>query len=156
MKQKGLAGLLFFAVVAVVVLVLMKEEPWESNMKQLQTKLTTEQLVGQRVDLTTFTPFEWDIAYSFDPYVSKDMVYETVGYKWTRVRETVSEEMNQIVFMKDGKVVCYVYGYPERNRFGITFGNAGRSGDVAVLHAKDRIQFDVMQEEGIVYLVQAE
>ena len=29
--------------------------------------------------------------------------------------------MNQIVFVKDGKVVCYLYGYPENNKFGIFF-----------------------------------
>ncbi|MFS0576052.1 hypothetical protein AB1K83_10470 [Sporosarcina sp. 179-K 3D1 HS] len=156
MNQKGLAGLLFFALVAVVILVLMKEGPWEVNMKRLQTKLTTEHLVDKRIDLTTFTPFEWDTVYSFDPYVSKEVVYDTIGYKWMRVQETVSEGMNQVVFMKDGKVVCYVYGYPENNRFGISFGSSGSSGDATVLHAEDHVQFDVIKKEGIVYLIQAE
>ncbi len=25
--------------------------------------------------------------------------------------------MNQIIFLKDGKLVCYLYGYPENNGF---------------------------------------
>lgn len=33
----------------------------------------------------------------------------------------VNEGMNQIVFMKDGKVVCYLYGYPKNNGYGIFF-----------------------------------
>lgn len=155
MKQKGLAGLLFFALLAVVVLVLMKEESWETNKKKLQTKLTSDSLTDKRVDLTIFTPFEWDTVYSFDPYVSKEAIYETVGYKWMRVQETVSEGMNQIVFMKDGKVSCYVYGYPEHNQFAIWFGNTFDPEPAAILHAEDHPEFDVIKKDGIVSLVQS-
>lgn len=30
--------------------------------------------------------------------------------------------MNQIVFIDDGKVVCYLYGYPENIKLGFNFG----------------------------------
>ena len=82
--------------------------------------LSIEQSV-ETVSLIDITPFEWDIAYSFDPYTPKESIYETMGYKWDNISETVNEGMNQIVFLKDGKVVCYLYGYPENNGYGINF-----------------------------------
>ena len=30
--------------------------------------------------------------------------------------------MNQLVFIKDDKVVCYLYGYPENMKLGFNFG----------------------------------
>ncbi|MED4095030.1 hypothetical protein P4630_14245 [Peribacillus simplex] len=48
-------------------------------------------------------------------------VYKKFGYKWDTISETVNEGMNQIVFLNDGKVVCYLYGYPENNGYGIFF-----------------------------------
>ncbi len=30
--------------------------------------------------------------------------------------------MNQLVFIKDDKVVCYLYGYPENLKLGFNFG----------------------------------
>ncbi len=55
--------------------------------------LSIEQSI-ETVNLTDITPFEWDIAFSFEPYTSKDTIYETVGYKWDDISETVSEGMN--------------------------------------------------------------
>ena len=51
----------------------------------------------------------WDVEYFFEPYTPKDDIYKTVGYKWDTISEQVSEGMNQIVFLNDGKVVCYLY-----------------------------------------------
>ena len=98
-----------------------KEDIWDSNLKLLKNEILSKNVADEKVNLSTFTPFEWDKVYSFDPYLSKEAIYETIGYKWDNISETVSEGMNQIVFVKDGKVVCYLYGYPENNKFGIFF-----------------------------------
>lgn len=98
-----------------------KEDIWDSNFKLLKNEISSKNATNKKVNLTTFTPFEWDKVYSFDPYLSIEKIYEIIGYKWDNISETVSEGMNQIVFMKDGKVVCYLYGYPESNKFGIFF-----------------------------------
>ncbi|PAL07937.1 hypothetical protein B8W99_23400 [Peribacillus simplex] len=57
--------------------------------------------------------------------------------------------MNQIVFMKDGKVVCYLYGYPKKNEYGIFFEseNAGY-----MLNIKDDLKFRVDRNDSVVYL----
>jgi len=101
------------------------------------------------------TPFDWDVVYSFDPYTSKDVIYKTVGYKWENISETVSEGMNQIVFLKNRKVVCYLYGYPENNGYGISFTGKNKLGvtSASVLSAKDDLTFQVFRSEGVTYLM---
>jgi len=74
-------------------------------------------------------------------------------YKWGNIRETVSEGMNQIVFVKDGKVVCYIYGYPESNKFGIFFEGTGFVGSTEILYSEDNEVFDVTKNGDMVYLI---
>ena len=63
-----------------------------------------------------------DILYSFAPYTTKEKIYEAIGYKWDDISQTVGEGMSQIVFVKEGKIVCYLYGYPENIKLGFNFG----------------------------------
>ena len=98
-----------------------------------------------RVDL-------WVKVYSFTPYTQKEAIYATIGYKWDRISETVSEGMNQIIFVKDGKVVCYVYGYPDNNQFGLYFEGAYRNDIATILYAANHPIFDVTKSEDVVYL----
>lgn len=142
----------FIAIVCVIMVVLFKKDIWDTNAKLLKNKILSEVTAGEQVKLSEFTPFEWDTVYAFDPYVSKETIYETIGYKWDRISETVSEGMNQIVFVKDGKVVCYIYGYPENNKFGISFASSDTIPHAAVLYAADHAVFDVEEREEVVYL----
>lgn len=50
--------------------------------------------------------------------------------------------------MKDGKVVCYLYGYPKNNGYGIFFEseNAGY-----MLNIKDDLKFRVDRNDSVVY-----
>ncbi|WP_340372883.1 hypothetical protein [Peribacillus sp. FSL E2-0218] len=61
----------------------------------------------ETIHLPDVTPFEWDTVYDFTPYTPKEEINETVVYKWENINETVNECMNQIVFLKDGKVVSF-------------------------------------------------
>lgn len=105
MKRKRYVVVSLFLLICVRVLIinLLNKDLWDANLELLESKLLSEKVVGSEVDLTTFTPFEWDEVCSFTPYTPKETVYETIGYKWDRISETVSEGMNQIVFVKDAK-----------------------------------------------------
>lgn len=157
MKRKMYAVLSVLLLVCVSLLVInpLKIDLWDSNFKLLKGKVLSEKVVDRKVNLSTFTPFEWDEVYSFTPYVSKEAIYETIGYKWETISETVSEGMNQIVFVKDGKVVCYLYGYPENNKFGILFGGTKYKDYATILYAEDNDIFDVTKEGNVVYLTQS-
>ncbi|MGE8078352.1 hypothetical protein [Peribacillus loiseleuriae] len=109
MKSKKTLAMIAIGIVCIVVLInFIKKDLWDINSRLLQEQVLS---IGQSVDtinLLDVTPFEWDVVYSFDPYTAKGQIYETVGYRWDNIRETVSEGMNQIVFLKNGEVVCYV------------------------------------------------
>jgi len=96
---------------------------WEENALNLSESFNlisgSTATIG---DLSGFTKFEWDELYSFQAYFPKDEIYKTVGYKWADISETVNEGMNQIVFLNDGEVVCYLYGYPDRYNLYFEFG----------------------------------
>lgn len=148
------------AIVAVVILSivfsinLLKKDLWDVNAELLKLDVLSIGEPVETVNLLDVTPFEWDVVYSFDPYTSKDTIYETVGYKWDNISETVSEGMNQIVFLKDGKVVCYLYGYPENNGYGIFFisdNNTGKT-SASVLSVEDDLTFQVVRRDDVIYL----
>ena len=129
---------------------------WEKNEELLKKEILQMDTTVEMVNLSELTPFEWDKLYSFTPYTPRESIYETVGYKWDSISETVSEGMNQLVFMKDEKVVCYVYGHPQSNGYYMSF-NTLKDGDiVTTLYAKDDLSFSVSKGEGFVYLKQTQ
>ena len=153
MKNKKI--LAFVAVGIVFVLVnLLKKDLWDVNADLLKEEVLSIEKSVETVNLTDITPFEWDVVYSFDPYTTKDTIYETVGYKWDNISETVNEGMNQIVFLKDGKVVCYLYGYPQNNGYGIYFTSQNETGvtSSSILNIKDDLIFEITRSDDVVVL----
>lgn len=142
------------AILSVVVLIsLLQKDLWDVNEELLKDEVLSVEESIETVNLLDITPFEWDIVYSFAPYTPKDTIYETVGYKWDRVSETVNEGMNQIVFLNEEKVVCYLYGYPQNNGYGIFFTSENEtSATSSVLSIKDDLVFDVIRSEDVVIL----
>jgi len=123
---------------------------WEENALKLSNSLDTMSGYEPVVtDLTDFTTFEWDMLYSFQPYFPKEEIYEVVGYKWAEISETVSEGMNQVIFLKDGEVICYLYGYPDRYKLYFDFGYH-REGYV-FLNYEDETKFIITVKDEIKY-----
>lgn len=155
MKNKKTLAIVAIVILSIVVLInLLKKDLWDVNADLLKEEVLSVEQSLETVKLTDITPFEWDVAYFFDPYTSKDVIYETVGYKWGNISETVSEGMNQIVFLKDGKVVCYLYGYPENNGYGIYFTNENETGvtSASVLNVEENVTFQVVRSDDVIYL----
>lgn len=152
MKRRLIATLILILCIGLLVINPFNKEIWDTNLQLLESKILSNELVGKNVNLTTFTPFEWDTVYSFHPYTSKKTIYETIGYKWDSISETVNEGMNQIVFVKDGEVVCYIYGYPTNNKYGVYFNGTVNQNSAAILYAKDNEVFDVTKNDGVVFL----
>jgi len=98
------------------------------------------------VFLSSFTTFEWDTLYSFAPYTSNETIYQVVGYQWDKINSTVSEGMNQIVFLKDGKVVCYIDGYPDKYKVFFEFGQY--NGNYFKLTSSDKLIFHMTITDG--------
>lgn len=141
-------------VVIIVVLIIfnpLNEHLWDTNTNKFIVSLSSVKDNEIIEDLSNFTPFEWDTLYSFRPYTPKIEIYKTVGYVWDNIYETVSESMNQIVFVKSGKVVGYIYGYPEDNKIGFNFGEY--KGLYIKLTSKQKLSFKVRTStKGVRYL----
>jgi len=150
MKYKKTIALLG---IVVILFVLFKKDLWEKNEDLLREEIVSIPQSVETINLNDVTPFEWDKVYSFGPYTPKEEIYETVGYKWDRIQETVNEGMNQIVFLKDEKVVCYVYGYPSNVGYGISLSGEAFSEYATVLHVEDDLTFKVERDEEVVYLI---
>lgn len=142
MKKKSFVviGLISTVILAVIIFKILHPTPvWEINADEF--KHSFQPISGNSVidDLSQWTPFEWDTLYSFAPYTSREKIYESIGYKWDNISETVNEGMNQIVFVKDSKVVCYLYGYPEKLKLGFNFGQY--EGSYIKLTSKQKLSF---------------
>ncbi len=151
MKYKKTAVIIGIMIIS--GLLLLKKDLWEKNEDLLREQILSFGQSVKTIDLTEVTPFEWDTVYSFSPYTPKEKIYETVGYKWDRIQETVNEGMNQMVFLKDGKVICYLYGYPTNNGYGIFYSGETLSEYATVLNVDDDLTFQVEREEKVVYLI---
>lgn len=139
--------------IIVVMFFIFKKDVWDKNEDLLREQVLSLEKSVEIVQLNDVTPFEWDTVYTFSPYTPKEKIYETVGYKWDSIQETVNEGMNQLVFLKDGEVVCYVYGYPSNIGYYISFSGENLSEFATVLHAEDNLAFRVEREEEIVFLI---
>lgn len=155
MKNKKIFAIAAVGIVIIFVLVhFLKKDEWDNHAALLKKEVFSIEQSVETVNLADITPFEWDVVYSFDPYTSKEAIYETVGYKWDHISETVDEAMNQIVFMKDKKVVCYLYGYPGNNGYGIYFAGQNKTEDTfySVLSINDDLNFKVTRNDDVVIL----
>ncbi len=115
--------LIQLSIAAVLLYLLFRPVPVrEANAQEFARSF--QLISGEAVieDLSEFTAFEWDTLLAFAPYTTREYIYGVVGYEWESIRPTVSEGMNQVVFLKDGEVVCYLHGYPDRYRVYFDFG----------------------------------
>lgn len=154
MKVKKLIIIAICVLLVIVGIKLLKKDIWDENATLLREKVLSIDETSEMVILSDITPFEWDTVYRFTPYMSKEKIYETVGYRWDYISETVDEAMDQIVFMKDGKVVCYVYGYPSNKGYGVSFDGKEHINGASVLKLEDDLNFKVTRSDGVVYLKQ--
>lgn len=144
------AEIMLILIIAVLLSVNpFKKDSWDINADKLEKSFNI--ISGDAVidDLTQWTPFEWDTLYSFSAYTSKDKIYEIIGYKWDNISETVDEGMNQIVFIENGKVVCYLYGYPKNLKIGFDFGTYEEN--YIKLSSEQKLSFDTVVSGDIRY-----
>ncbi|HCT65036.1 MAG TPA: hypothetical protein DIC60_07240 [Lachnospiraceae bacterium] len=61
--------------------------------------------------------FDYDYVIQFPPCADKKFIEEMLGFNCSFLNESVYEGMMNILFVKDNKAVCYIYGYGENNKF---------------------------------------
>lgn len=125
---------------------------WSKNADKLNKNLCKLKIEkGETAyvgDIRDEIPFEWDTLYTFKPDVSIEKIYEVVGYKWDKITKATNKGMNQLVFLKDGQVVCYVYGFPRARKVFFDFGEY--EGEYFTLTSEDSLEMNMnMNKKGI-------
>ena len=116
--------------------------------RQLKKALTA--IDTPAVSLNAVVPFAWDAVYTFEPYLSKAEMAKIIGFSSGSLRETVSEGMTQLVFVKDRSVVASVCGYPDSLGYWVWLDNW--EGPAAKVAFADDAVFAVEKADGIVWL----
>lgn len=75
----------------------------------------------ETVTLNELVPFAWDTVYTFDPYTSQAEIEAEIGFSSNSIRETVSEGMVQLLFVKGKTVTASVCGYADSLGYRISF-----------------------------------
>lgn len=145
-KPKFWAIALVFTLVAGMSIFLISnpDNDWKNNSTKLVRQVDTLVEKSENKELTVddfkeITPFEWDYMYRFTPYTPKEDIENTIGFKWSKLKESVSEGTNQVIFTKGDKVVCYFNGYPESDKVYFDF-RSSTNGNIK-LSSKENIKF---------------
>ena len=109
---------------------------------------------SEMITLNEITPFEWDIVYSFAPYTPKQEIENIIGFKSNYIKETLSEGMLQLIFVKENKMVCNIWGYNSDLGYDISFWTATEI--YGQIRYEDEASFSVVREDNIILLVRNE
>lgn len=129
MKSKNVFKILLFLVVVISIVVFVRRNSkLNKNNRYLTDKLLnsvsdTSGTVGELFD------FDYEKLYVFEPYQSKDEMEKQIGFKSRVLQEIVSENMINMLFVKDDAPVAYLYGYGSNNGYYIEIptGNYSKS-----------------------------
>lgn len=135
------------AVLLLALLLLIVGDPvvlWHN--RQLKRALTS--LRAGQVTLNEVVPFQWDIVYTFDPYATKEEMERQIGFSSSSLRESISEDMVQLVFVQGKRVTASVCSSISGLGYEVLF--YGR------ISADEHAVFTVRRESGIVVLTRAE
>lgn len=94
------------------------------QLKVIRLEVSIENLINSRlnrgnesIDMKTLLSFEWDEIYVFDPYTPQEVIYETLGTKYSTANNYLVYKINKdntglfydhlkkIVFMNNNKVI---------------------------------------------------
>lgn len=99
----------------------------------------------EQVSLNEVVPFPWDCVYTFPPYTDRETIEEAIGFSSPAIRETVSEGMVQLLFVKGRTVTASVSGYADALGYDLRF-----SGE-SISYKEDAV-CSVAREDGVVTL----
>ena len=98
-------------------------------------------------------PFQWDKVYVFDENIDVDKIYETIGYKWQSMlvsKDKHSEQ--QMVFMNDDKVVCYLYGDISDMDINVNFDKSSYKDGIIEIYPNKNDEFKIKEKKSIKHI----
>lgn len=113
-KNTKIVLIIVLATVCIVMGFALKSEDIKvnKNVKKFEQNLD-DLLNNENHTCKDLFDFDYDTVYVFQPYLTKNEMEKEIGFKYWKLKESVSEYMMNILFVKDNKPVVYLYGYPE-------------------------------------------
>ncbi len=139
-------------VVLMVAIVIVMGNPFSETASNQRSFKKQVSHIGEaaQMSLNDVTTFEWDKVYSFVPYTSKDEIAKIIGFNSNEIQETVNEGMEQLLFVKDNRVVFSICGYASNLKFSVHLGEY--EGRYICLYRLDNPLFDLSRSSDIITL----
>ncbi len=140
MKKNGIRSLFVIALVLLSGYLLIGNPIVFWHNWELKRSIQSIEPERKTVAFNDLVPFEWDRVYTFAPYTSKKEIAEVIGFHSRSIRETVSEGMVQLLFVKDHFVTASVCSHVDSLGYQVDF-----SGSIS---REEKAVFEVIPEEG--------
>ena len=112
--------IIILAIVCIVMGFVLKSEDIKVNKNMNKFEQNLDNLLNnQNHTCKDLFDFDYDMVYVFQPYLNKNQIEKEIGFKYWKIKETINENMMNILFIKDNKPVVYLYGYPEDSGYYI-------------------------------------
>lgn len=118
--------LLFLPIIAIVIIIADRLDPgFKLQNENSKAFINTIHSLEGRTEyhLSDIIPFDWDHIYVFPEYTDKMQIEKVIGFQSSRVRMSDSEAMQQIIFVKNRYIVCYIQDMDYRLGFSIERNN---------------------------------
>lgn len=96
-----------------------------------------------QIKMTDITTFKWDKAYVFNSNMTKEKIYEKVGYEWRDIAKADKDDALQVVFMDGKKVACYFYCDPELMGISMHFDKSDFKDNTVEIYKNKNDKFKV-------------
>ncbi|MCR8743759.1 metallophosphoesterase [Romboutsia lituseburensis] len=121
----------------------IEQPPYVKNLEDFFGGLASIYEKTTEINLAKIIPFKWDKVYYFKTPISKEEIYDKVGYKWKSIADDIDKNMLQLVFMEGEKVVCYISVDKELFKFDMKFDESDYEGNVVTIYPNKNDKFKV-------------
>jgi hypothetical protein len=89
------------------------------NLELILSKNSPSGLDATNGDVKDLISFDYDTMFIFEPYQTVDEMEKQIGFKYSKLKQGLSEGITNILFVKDNKVAAYLFGYPSNTGYFI-------------------------------------
>jgi len=107
------------------ITVLLSLQPFSlasTNERMLKKTISSLSDDVEVIKINELIPFEWDYVYTFYPYMNIEEIEDIIGFRSNKIYMAESENIQQLLFVKDDKVVCNIFGSSSNLNFHFDLG----------------------------------
>lgn len=147
MKYKKI--ILIFSVILIFIICIFSIKGYVTiKINNNKLKEAIYNIQEDNVLLNDVIPFEWEEIYTFAPYTPEEEIEKIIGFKSIYIHTSISEGMANLIFIKNKKIVCNIYGNIESLGYSINFYDGKSSYNK--IKFNENINFNVEKNNNII------